>query len=211
VRPSWPGSERIAQAEIVPHIAGEISAIQPAGPYFLAGYCSGARMAFEIAQWFQSHNHKLAFLGLIESASPGYIRDRAGLRMSLRFHYEKLGAMTAAEKSKYLWLVIRLHARRRVMRSRFSLHGKFHGFLHSAGRRSVTYRGVAHLFRAVDDNNISTRESPLLGWDRLVSELRVHVVAGDHDTVLHEPHVRDTAAQIKTILETIDRTRPRHL
>jgi hypothetical protein len=47
---------------------GEIRAIQPDGPYFLAGHCSGAEVAYEIAQQLTSDGCVVERLFLVEPA-----------------------------------------------------------------------------------------------------------------------------------------------
>lgn len=56
--------EQMAQAYIK-----EISAVQPEGPYFLAGLCTGGTVAFEMANILSSQGFKIAFLGLIDSTA----------------------------------------------------------------------------------------------------------------------------------------------
>ncbi|HEY9768034.1 MAG TPA: amino acid adenylation domain-containing protein [Coleofasciculaceae cyanobacterium] len=47
----------------------EIRAVQPEGPYFLAGLCTGGTVAFEMAQRLHSQGVEIAFLGLLDSTA----------------------------------------------------------------------------------------------------------------------------------------------
>lgn len=56
--------EQMAQAYIE-----EIRKIQPKGPYFLAGLCTGGTVAYEMAQQFSSQGLEVAFVGLIDATA----------------------------------------------------------------------------------------------------------------------------------------------
>jgi amino acid adenylation domain-containing protein len=51
--------------ELVTSYLGQIRAVQPAGPYCLAGWCMGASLAVEIARRLRADGEEVAFLGLI--------------------------------------------------------------------------------------------------------------------------------------------------
>jgi amino acid adenylation domain-containing protein len=46
----------------------EIRTVQPEGPYFLGGYCTGGTIAFEMAQQLQAQGQQVALLALIETS-----------------------------------------------------------------------------------------------------------------------------------------------
>src|SRR5205823_4534626 len=46
---------------------GEIRELQPAGPYYLAGYCGGGTIAYEIAQLLRADGHHVALLALLDT------------------------------------------------------------------------------------------------------------------------------------------------
>ena len=56
--------EKMAEAYIQ-----EIRTVQPEGPYFIAGVCTGGTVAFEMANMFSSQGLEIAFLGLIDSTA----------------------------------------------------------------------------------------------------------------------------------------------
>ncbi len=61
-----PEFERID--EMAAHYVREIRAVQPQGPYYLAGYCFGGNVAFEMARQFSAAGDKVAMVALIDSA-----------------------------------------------------------------------------------------------------------------------------------------------
>ena len=56
--------EQMAQAYIK-----EIRTVQPEGPYFLAGLCTGGTVAYEMAQRLSSQGLEVAFVGLIDATA----------------------------------------------------------------------------------------------------------------------------------------------
>jgi len=46
------------------------------------------------------------------------------------------------------------------------------------------------------------------GWSHFCDDVRVHVVPGDHDSMVLEPNVRVLASTLREILDGIDRMTP---
>ncbi len=42
---------------------------------------------------------------------------------------------------------------------------------------------------------------PALGWNEFSTTIEIHVVPGDHMTIMAQPHVQVLAAQLRTYLE----------
>ena len=53
----------------------EMLAVQPEGPYFIAGVCTGGTVAYEMASILRSRGLKVAFLGLIDSTARPILSD----------------------------------------------------------------------------------------------------------------------------------------
>jgi hypothetical protein len=68
------------------------------------------------------------------------------------------------------------------------------------------YPGELILFRPEEEINAETSGRDL-GWDRLVAELKVRLVPGNHSNMVSEPHVRVLAAQLRTCLDEIEVTK----
>ncbi|WGV25108.1 non-ribosomal peptide synthetase [Halotia branconii] len=63
--------EAITQVEdIAVNYIQELLAIQPQGPYFLAGHSFGGKVAFEMAQQLISKGHEVALVAIIDSKAP---------------------------------------------------------------------------------------------------------------------------------------------
>jgi len=63
--------------QMADYYISEIRKIQPEGPYYLAGYCLGASIAFEMAQQLTYEGEKVALLATFNGISPmyGYISN----------------------------------------------------------------------------------------------------------------------------------------
>ena len=53
----------------------EMLAVQPEGPYFIAGVCTGGTVAYEMASILRSRGSEVAFLGLIDSTARPILSD----------------------------------------------------------------------------------------------------------------------------------------
>ncbi|WP_232492555.1 type I polyketide synthase [Novosphingobium kaempferiae] len=54
--------------EMAAYHLGKVRAVQPQGPYLLAGLCAGGVIAFEMAQQLQAMGEQVAFVGIIDAA-----------------------------------------------------------------------------------------------------------------------------------------------
>ena len=57
--------------DMAAHYAGEIQGVQSTGPYFLAGYCFGRMVIFEIARLLPLQGHEVALAAMFNAPSPG--------------------------------------------------------------------------------------------------------------------------------------------
>jgi len=70
----------------------EILRVQPRGPYYLAGYCFGGTVAFEVAQQLSAQGERVALVALLEAAwEGGGGRTLRRLARRLAFEWAELG------------------------------------------------------------------------------------------------------------------------
>ncbi len=189
----------------IPEIAGEflrdILAIQPEGPYLLAGQCDGGILALEIALQLEAEGRKVALLVQFDTPVNGYYERvhwarrlggqlRRGIEITLsgqiperirRFLRERQEGRSPAtpEERQYLhiWSVIWQAVRE-----------------YRQGRR---YAGEIQFFRARD--RIWFYRDVAQGWHKRADRVRVHDVPGGHLTFFS-----DAASQLR-IAEEIGR------
>jgi len=92
--------------EIAAEYVRAIRAVQPGGPYHLAGYCFGGIIAFEMARQLAAQGQAVGLVALIEATwtGRGHPLRRAALRVRRRlaFEREQLALQTAPERVGYV-------------------------------------------------------------------------------------------------------------
>src|SRR5260370_36391668 len=64
------------------------------------------------------------------------------------------------------------------------------------------YGGDSTLFRAKDE--LCSHADPTLGWGELIKgRLEILEISGDHDTILHEPHIGMLARVLNSCLDAV--------
>lgn len=96
--------------DVVAHIAKQIRALQPDGPYYLGGVCGGGLLAYATAGQLLKEGQQVALLALFEphtswhdkyvSHSSGSGLGWAGTR--LKFHLSSLGQLKSKDKRAYI-------------------------------------------------------------------------------------------------------------
>ncbi len=189
---------------------------QPHGPYYLGGVCIGGVLAYEIAQRLTAAGEEVRFLGLIDSFLPGplrYLHARSQLAEYLDCHLGEFLMLPGAARLKYLarWFgngFVRLgwamglrpsasvaRAARRVGEANIKA---------IRAHSPKPYAGHVTQFLSSDGPHRSY-EDRRLAWSALASDgLEIHVVPGDHLTMLEEPHVHTLARELQACLERAD-------
>jgi thioesterase domain-containing protein/acyl carrier protein len=194
--------------------------IQPHGPYHLAGYCFGGNLAYEMARQLSAEGESIGLLAVFDSTPSNSEYHR--VRLTPRF---VLGFIT--NLSLALWEFAGLSWRDKGRRSRTVLQKFFRGSrdgieaqvaamipdraLYTAQEMKLweahlrllhSYRPQPAPLRVV---LLRTRRRPLwrsheptLGWGALAQAgVKIELVAGNHGTLFHEPHVVSLAAKLR--------------
>ncbi len=220
-RPPLPRIEELAQAQLA-----AVRSVQPEGPYYLAGWSFGGLLAFEMARQLRAGGQAVAFVGLIDTGTPGYLPPdfdvvlvEAVIAWLEGHHLRKLGISTEElrriapaerldsifERAREagLWLPEREIAsiRRQVTVHRANMEAQ-------QRYEPEPYSGALTLFRAaeigprrmeVEHPNFA---EPDWGWQRYTDRPVVkHTISGHHEAVVEEPHVRSLARALQVSLE----------
>jgi len=205
----------------------EMIAFQPNGPYYIGGYSHGGRVALEMALQLEAMGRTVAFLGIIDT-TPRWFRDSRFRRLigwlrnfPLWLWYDGCQSSIQANVDRFRRMGYRLLA---------SWSGRFGGGDKSAGpalddvmnldqlpasiqelyRRDfqafLRYQpgrecGDVTLFRSLGQPLTGVHE-PDLWWGRVShGTVEVRPIAGNHMSILSEPHVRGLAAELRDALE----------
>jgi amino acid adenylation domain-containing protein len=215
--------------DLAARYAAEILLAQPAGPYYLGGYSLGALIAQETAQQLLRQGHRVALLAALDEG-PASGRDTLLSRPTALLHFlanlprwlaDELSQRGPAALARDGLRKLRVWGRRLSRRARppadleevvdvsaCSLASRAAMAARYQAYRAYTprpYPGRVTLFRARVQPLLGCHR-PDLGWGEMArGGGEVHVVPGNHATMLREPGVRALAASLSAALE---RARP---
>ncbi|HEY1658674.1 MAG TPA: amino acid adenylation domain-containing protein [Candidatus Sulfotelmatobacter sp.] len=188
--------------------------VQPKGPYYIAGLCVNAVIAYEIAQQLVRDGEEVALLAMLDAHNQAYYKNPfkdGRYTARVRYHLSNLLKLDAGETSTYL--MDRLdEARRKIERVAWRLvsdhsgDDKLHNtdsIVHPAFSRyePQPYSGNIVLFQSSE-----WPKGPYfdfeLGWKDLVSGgIESYAIPGDHPSMFLEPNVNLVAEKISSHLE----------
>jgi amino acid adenylation domain-containing protein len=194
--------------------------VQPAGPYLLGGWSMGGIVAFEMAQQLHAQGQRTALLALLDTRIPTADEEFAdedfeatllidfvryfGLSLDLRDSLARL------PKHELLERVLE-HAKRAGLMPLDIEVSQAQPFLElckadfRATRNYVLnhYPGRITLFKAAQEL-AGTSSDPTLGWSEWAAEgADVHIVPGNHATMVYQPHVEVLADKLRACLDQV--------
>ena len=176
----------------------EMRGVDPDGPYFLMGVCSGAVVAFEMARQLISAGRKVAFIGMVEPSPPrddvvrSYV-DFINFILHRTFRHATLRSGSVA----------RLTREERILH--FKIRLRFYAIHLSVRRyRPRTYPHHLHLY--LTDESFRDRHHRMARWsDYSRQRPMVRRISGTHDSIvgnfgtpISEPGMRSLAAHLKS-------------
>lgn len=174
----------------------EIQVIQPHGPYFLAGYCMGGTIAFEMAQQLRRQAQRVDLLALLDTYNWRMI-ERTFLR-DVYFSIQKW------------WFSCRHFFSMGSVKNLSSLQARFHELhyeseLSECNRRAayayVPTRYPGRMLHVCPTRQYARYNRPRLGWDDLVAgDLEVFPVPSYPAQLVEEPFVRDLAIKLRSCI-----------
>jgi amino acid adenylation domain-containing protein len=164
----------------------EIRAVQPHGPYLLGGWSMGGTVAFEMAQQLRAQGEITALLVLIDSETSVVAATASNVQRDLD-RQRQVPPDIDANELHHLFDVVSSHDRA------------------LGAYREQTYCGRVIVIRAREQPDGRAHD---LGWGDLVTGgIEVHVVPGDHYTMLQWPHVESLASRLRLCLESVEHMR----
>jgi amino acid adenylation domain-containing protein len=166
--------------------ADAIRAQQPEGPYYLAGYSAGGLVAFEIARQLARAGHRIAFLGLLDTAA-------GGERVPRWKSYRKYGSILRRSPAAFLPRLARGLARRASNAARWASTGTwprlpvreenrfYDGLQLQASLQPWPAAATLFLARQGTGAHSARRDA---GWADLCGGLTIVEIDGEHDSIL---------------------------
>jgi thioesterase domain-containing protein/acyl carrier protein len=199
------------------HGVKALQALQPEGPYFVAGASYGGAVAFEMAHQLRSQHHEVALLALFDSPHPAEMDvdpndDAQLLTTVLRVLLEGDSPVSVAELQKLSPVEQVDYAIEKVR-----VAGKIPPDVDLAQARQIAnlwkwnikallayqpehYDGRVTYFRAAERRERQVR-FPEIPWTEISDGgIEIHVVPGDHYSIFEPPHVDVLAAKMNVLL-----------
>lgn len=203
--------EQMAEAYLA-----ELRLAQPRGPYFLAGYCGGGVIAYEMARRLREAGQRVALLALLDCYRPGIVlREPRHLRWTSGVLREGTAYVRRKAVAR-LWRDLRTAVfRLRVAACRllrrplpYELRDAWmtRAFLDAARHyRPAGYAGTLTVLRATEVDPELLDVGPELGWSGYVAGgVQSFEVPGDHHSLLHEPNIGALAATLGECLRAAE-------
>jgi thioesterase domain-containing protein/acyl carrier protein len=223
--------------ELATRYIEEIRGVQPAGPYYLGGFCLGGYLAFEVAQQLRAQGEDVALLAIIQTAMVDYPQFRPGVTALHRLVYRAMKRLDLEwsnvkalspkariphllGRAKRVLTIAQVKAEalldpwlaRLDLDDRHSLAYK----LDAIGKRHVQsvfayqlkpYPRVVTFFRA-SKQPLGIVADPTLGWGPLLDgNLEIHEIKAHHQNILIEPGVRSLSERLTACLDRARRGR----
>ncbi len=204
----------------------EMKTVQPHGPYMIGGFSGGGITAYEMAQQLTRRGEEVSMLLLLDTPLPHRpplsSKDRALIQM-LELRQKGPNYLAEWAQRRLGWEVTKL---RRLFEEPEgdSRSDEFRSeIIGDAFRKALPryelrrYEGKVTLFRpklqpawVVGEGRMIDKErhyvTPDNGWTPWVSQLEIHEVPGDHDSMVLEPNVRVLARRLRKCIDTIERS-----
>lgn len=176
----------------------EMRGIDPDGPYFLMGVCSGAVIAFEMARQLIEAGKSVAFLGMVEPSPP-----RTGVAASYVEFIDFILRRALRHAARRPTSVARLAPEERKLY--FKIRLRFYA-VHLAVRRYRPKAYPNHLHLYLTDESLKDKRQRMARWASYSQQSpEVRRISGTHDSIvgnygtpISEAGMRGLAAHLKS-------------
>ncbi|KAF7961330.1 hypothetical protein AWV80_34430 [Cupriavidus sp. UYMU48A] len=219
----WPifdDFEQLTIEKISDHVVSVIKNIQPKGPYRLAGYSSGAILAYAISHRFFDINEEVSFLALIDSILPRNPMVMSGAEIITKLMFEPMESIddvtldyldSISTRSSISEILQEAHDIGAInieqdTHNNALMYVRFHTALQIYAPPSFPIE--IHQFYAIENpigrrtsekwNKIDDEElSPMRGWDRVSEANSIHTIPinGDHVSMMSDRENRRALAK----------------
>ncbi|MFP2909459.1 alpha/beta fold hydrolase, partial [Pyxidicoccus sp. 3LFB2] len=173
---------------------------QPTGPYQLAGHSFGGVVAYEMAQQLLARHEEVAQLVLMDTPGPGQMPVSLGSPDEIQEYFRRMAPELFRE------LFVRPAGHEGSLETLLPRSDVFLRVFQENAAAMFAYAPRPYAGRLVffhaRERDATNPPHPELAWIPLATEgVEVHVVPGNHVTMLAEPHVRSLAKKLRGALE----------
>lgn len=171
-------------------------AVQPEGPYHMAGECMAGTIAYEMACQLTEQGQAVGFVGLLESYARG-VRARHPLRAFI-YELRAYENLYTVQEGIYHYILNRLGLQQRRKFSKLSEAQRWAQWSY----KPRDYGGTVDIFAAVPSQ--SGCGDATLNWGQLANlALRTHTMPGDHGSMMESPNVQSVAQAVQACLPEV--------
>jgi amino acid adenylation domain-containing protein len=202
----------------------EMRRVQPHGPYFLGGYCTGGVIAFEMAQQLRAEGEEIGLLVLFDAYNPVRRPCRYTLAQRVKLRFQYASHLAPGERIRYFAHKFDGHLKKwqgRFQKMRYRTLSmdvdagvvpgelrQLHVTLALERARDAykpkAYPGRINLIRSTTPSDYSYYSPDYtadFGWTELAEGgLEIHYIPGDHVSIFEEPNVGVTAEKLRGLL-----------
>jgi len=193
--------------EIANLFVNEMRAVQPSGPYHLAGHCHGARVCLEIAAILKSQNEIVASFIVLDTFAPGRVGDKNFSKPPKRGLMVQLQNLMTGRFVKACKALVR--RTKKLIRetcvpkfgSTFAKKLYYMDKVQEACTKAnsvydpAVFEGKVHLIRA--DDTVDWK----LDWGPVSNEWEEYILPIRHQKMFQEPDVEILANKIREIVD----------
>jgi amino acid adenylation domain-containing protein len=202
----------------------EIKKVQGDGPYQLCGMSFGGLIAYEVACQLVDRGADVKFVALFDTPRPGHRSQTASQSFlswadyigyllkkyndlgNVREITESIGRSIQIRTRMLTWRAARHTCRLLNLPVPALMHSMVDTF-DSLGRsyRPRRFGGSVVLLQAQDSEEARNGDTTALGWNEVTDAgVKIHIVPGDHISMMRPPHIARVAEQLEAYLATED-------
>jgi surfactin family lipopeptide synthetase A len=200
--------------DIATYLVKAMREVQPTGPYYIAGLCVNAVIAYEMAQQLVRQGETVALLAMLDAHNHAYYKNPfkdGRYTARIKYHFANLLRMDSRETTVYLRDRLD-EARRKIERITWRLTADRKG--HTDDFRNTDsivhpafslYEPQPYPGKIVLLQSSEWPKSPYfdfkLGWEDLAGGIDFYRIAGDHAYMFDEPNVEAVAKTLDAYLK----------
>lgn len=205
-----------SMAEMAQVYTAALQALQPQGPYYLAGASFGGTLAYAMTQELVAQGEKVAYLALIDTPSQGHMPEPLAESVDILYYMLKVGegAALGLETLRALDEEEQIAFFLQQSRSTFATAHDLKTMLavFKANEHAMweyvppPYAGRLHYFLARERDAFNA-QTPAQGWLGLAAQgIEIYTVPGNHLSMNEEPHVQQLACLLQqTLWQVVNR------
>lgn len=187
--------------------------VQPRGPYWLGGHSAGGFLAVELARQLVADGERVAGVILIDSDCFGWkqyegaaliwVRHLTGRLRRIPYHVKALTHLPMKRWMKYMRdrMVAVKYMWDRMVAVTKACYEDSAPLASAVLKHKMTPVTFRVLLLCASEGEQERRERMVTRWSSIIThELLIKDIAGDHSTVMQEPHVKEVADEILRFL-----------